>query len=107
MSAHANAIINFDTLYYAKKLQKAGFTEQQAEAQVEVIKEHNKAINDLIDNSLATKQDIKELDLKIETKTKELDLKIESIKNEIVIKLGGIVISCTGLLILLMKLFKL
>ena len=44
----------FDTLKYAKKLIKAGFTEQQAEVQAEAIKE-------LIDDKLATKRDLKVL----------------------------------------------
>ena len=103
----AQHTITFDTLQYAKKLQKAGFTEVQAEVQVEIIKEQVDAISNLIDDSLATKKDIKELDLKVETKIKELDLKIEAIKNEIIIKLGAIMVGCTGLLALLMKLFKL
>lgn len=64
-------------------------------------------INEIINNNLATKQDIKELDIKMETKIKELDLKIESIKNEIVIKLGSTIVGCTGLLVLLMRLFRL
>jgi hypothetical protein len=101
--AHALAV---GTLQYAKRLQKAGFTEAQVEVQVEVIKEQSKAFSDLIDDSLATKQDIKELDLKIETRVKELELKIEAIKNEIVIKLGGIVVATGGVMLLLMKLFR-
>jgi hypothetical protein len=101
-----HATIMFDTLRYAKKLQKAGFTEVQAEAQVEIIKEQVDAISGLIDDSLATKKDIKELDVKIETKIKELDLKIEAIKNEIIIKLGGVVVGTGGLMLLLMKLFR-
>ena len=89
MAQHATTV--FDTLQYSKRLQKAGFTEIQAETQVEIIKEQVDAINNLIDDSLATKQDIKELDLKIESVKAELTLKIESIKNEIIVKLGGIV----------------
>lgn len=45
--------------------------------------------------NLATEQDIK-----------ELDLKIEAIKNEIVIKLGGIVVGTGGIILLFMKLFR-
>lgn len=46
--------ITFDTLQYAKKLKEVGFTEQQAEIQAEAIK-------DLINDKLATKQDLREL----------------------------------------------
>ena len=45
------AATTFDTLYYAKKLREAGFTEQQAEAQAE-------ALRAVVDENLATKYDI-------------------------------------------------
>jgi|APSaa5957512622_1039677.scaffolds.fasta_scaffold108453_1 hypothetical protein len=108
MTQHA---IIFDTLRYAKKLQKAGFTEIQAETQIEIIKEQSDAINGLIDDSLATKQDIKELELKIETSKNELTLRIDAIKNELLLKLGrmivGGVVGGLGTLVVLMKVFKL
>ena len=44
-------MLSFDTSDYARQLQKAGFTEQQAEVQVD-------ALRTLIENDLATKQDI-------------------------------------------------
>lgn len=50
MSEH----IMFDTLAYAKKLKSAGFTEDQAEIQAE-------ALAEIIDEKLATKQDIRDL----------------------------------------------
>ena len=43
--------ITFDTLAYAKKLKSVGFTEDQAEVQAE-------ALVQIIDERLATKQDI-------------------------------------------------
>jgi len=46
--------VAFDTLAYAKKLKEAGFTEQQAEAQAE-------ALAEIVNERLATKQDIAEL----------------------------------------------
>lgn len=53
----ANSIA-FDTLAYAKKLVAAGFTQQQAEVQAE-------AIAEIIDERLATKQDLKELEFRL------------------------------------------
>lgn len=44
----------FDTLLYAKKLKKAGFSEAQAEVQAE-------ALADIVNNNLATKHDLKRL----------------------------------------------
>lgn len=46
-------------------MQKAGFTENQVRAQIENSKEQTIAINGLINDNLATKQDIKELEFKI------------------------------------------
>lgn len=61
------AATTFDTLMHAKKLQEKGFTYEQAEAQVEMLKE-------VIDNQLATKQDI--FDLKRDIKDIEYKLTI-------------------------------
>jgi hypothetical protein len=48
----------FDTLGYFEKLKAAGVPEQQAKAQIEVIRE-------VIEDKLATKQDIKELEYRL------------------------------------------
>ena len=50
--------IAFDTLAYAKRLKAAGFNEQQAEALAE-------AQVELIDERLATKQDLRELEYRL------------------------------------------
>ena len=49
----------FDTLTYANKLKEAGFTERQAQVQAE-------ALVAVVDSNLATKHDLKELELKFE-----------------------------------------
>ena len=58
--------ITFDTLAYARKLKSAGFTEEQAEIQAE-------ALVEIVDERLATKQDI--LELKRDIKELETTLK--------------------------------
>ena len=50
--------IAFDTLAYAKKLIEAGFTQEQAEVQAE-------ALAEIIDERLATKQDLRELEMRL------------------------------------------
>jgi hypothetical protein len=85
--------IIFDTLQYAKKLKTAGVPEKQAEV-------HAEAMAELVDNKLATKQDLRELALNITKDMKELELRMT-------IKLGGIVIGSMSLLVILLKLFKL
>lgn len=71
----------FDTLQFAKKLINAGMPQKQAEVQAE-------AIADVIEEKLATKADIKrlELDLKrVETNLeKTIELKIANSKNELI-----------------------
>ena len=69
---------SFDTLNYAKKLQEAGFTPQQAEAQAE-------ALLAVVDENLATKHDI------------------ELLRRDIIIWLGGLIIVSTTALGILMK----
>lgn len=101
-----NATLMFDTLQYAKKLQKAGVPEQQAEIQAEAFKEQNVAINNWIDDNLTTKRDLKELELAFKHDIKELDLKIEAIKKDIVIQLGSIVVGCFGILATLIVIFQ-
>ena len=49
----------FDTLGYFEKLKAAGVPEAQAKAQVEVIRE-------VIEDKLATRRDLKELELRLE-----------------------------------------
>ncbi|CAL7961639.1 conserved hypothetical protein [Gammaproteobacteria bacterium] len=66
--------ITFDTFQQAQRLQGAGFTENQVKAQIENSKEQTAAINELIDDNLATKQDVKELALATKQDIKELEL---------------------------------
>lgn len=63
-----------DTLKFAQDLEKAGFTRQQAEAQA-------KALNAALSDSIATKHDLKELEMRLTT------------------RLGGIMAACTALLL--------
>ncbi|MDP8227758.1 MAG: hypothetical protein P9L89_08990, partial [Candidatus Celaenobacter polaris] len=60
----------FDTLAYAKKLKAVGFTDEQAEVQAETFAE-------IIDEKLATKQDLKELEISLKRDMKELELRLK------------------------------
>jgi hypothetical protein len=105
----------FDTLQYANKLKAVGVPEKQAEVQAE-------AMVELIEDKLATKKDLEqaksELKKDIEQVKSELKLDIEVSKNELkrdikelelrmTIKLGSLMIAGMGVLVILMKLFKL
>ena len=98
----------FDTLTYAKKLQEAGFTEQQAEAQAE-------ALRAVVEENLATKLDLKEMegrllheielvrrDVKemetrlqqeIELLRRDVEISLKEMKTRITLRLGGLVVA--------------
>jgi hypothetical protein len=59
--------VAFDTHAQVKRLVAAGFTETQAEAEVQVISE-------LIEDQLATKRDIESIRLEIESIRREIEL---------------------------------
>lgn len=75
----------FDTVAYIDELEKAGVSEAQAKVQA-------RALTKLVDSNLATKHDIKELDLKIENFRAELKKDIELLRKDLIIKLGSMII---------------
>jgi hypothetical protein len=84
------------------RLREAGFTEKQAEAQVEVL-------SDYIEHGLATKRGLKELELAARRDLKELKLEIDSKLKELelrlTVKTAAIVGSIVGFFSLLEKFF--
>lgn len=63
--------IAFDTHIFVKKLQEAGFTEKQAEVLASTQAE-------LIDERLATKRDMKELETGLKHDIKEMEVQLEA-----------------------------
>ena len=61
------ATLTFDTLKFTKKLESAGFTQQQAEAVAEAFKDASG------EAELATKRDIERLDAKMEARFERID----------------------------------
>jgi len=57
--------VTFDTLKYVETLKEAGVPENQARAQSEALKE-------VLNTEVATKHDIKELELKIDTRFEKI-----------------------------------
>jgi hypothetical protein len=66
---HPMTALAFDTLAYVKRLKAAGVPEAQAEVQAEVLAE-------IVKDQLATKQDLRELELRLETKLAETKAEI-------------------------------
>lgn len=67
-------VTTFDTLGYFERLKSAGVPEAQARIQADALRE-------LVDSSLVTKRDLRELEYKL------------------TIRLGGIAVACTALLL--------
>jgi Holliday junction resolvasome RuvABC endonuclease subunit len=84
-----------NALKYVKILEGTGITREQAEAHVQII-------SDILEGDLATKQDLKNLEIKLDTSIDRLDKKIDSVAERVehkilqseyrsTIKLGSIV----------------
>ncbi len=74
------ALMKFDTLSWAKKLEKVGVPPQQEEVQVELIFR-------AIDDNICTKQDLRESEANVKLKLKELELKIEEVRKDLSISI--------------------
>lgn len=81
--------VHFDTLESANKLKASGVSEEQANATIEVMRQAFKA------KDIATRQDIK-----------ELEIKIESTKSETIKWVAGLMIMQVGVFIAVTKIFS-
>lgn len=100
------AVIAFDTLAYARKLEEAGFTRRQAEIQAETMREQAEAQNVLLQKTLdkydeasrkdlATKGDIQD----VRGEILRLENKIEATKHEILKWVIGTMVAQTALIV--------
>ena len=97
--------VTFNTLAYAKKLKSAGFTEEQAEIQAE-------ALIEIIEDRLATKQDMKELETTLKQDMKELETTLKRdmkelelrLKHDLTIRIGGMLTAGIVIIAALVKL---
>jgi len=78
-----------DTLSYARRLKEAGFTDRQAEAQADVLR-------DIIDSNLVTKTDL-------QIAVKELEAKIEASKNDTIKWVAAMLIGQAAVIAALIK----
>ena len=82
----------FDTLAFVKRLETAGVPSAQAEAQVEMLSDAIKKVEETRLQELATKGDVRESELKLEAK-------IESSKSETIKWVAGMFVAQTALII--------
>jgi hypothetical protein len=89
--------IVFDTLEYASRLKGAGFTDQQAEAQVQ-------ALAAIVNDNLATKQDVVLVKQDILALRQELKHDLRELEHRLTLRLGTVVSVAVGVVAALVKL---
>ena len=92
-----NNNIVFDTLQFAKRAEKAGFTKQQAEFQAE-------EMANIISNEIATKRDLVDVKNEIISDLKEIRLEMEALSNRLVLKFGAMMVAAVGVLSVVIRL---
>lgn len=80
----------FDTLGYFEKLKAAGFTEEQAKAQANALRE-------VIEERLATKADLVQMELRLTSELQKLELRMT-------LKLGAMLAASVAIVATLVKL---
>jgi hypothetical protein len=94
---HTMTAVTFDTLAFVKDLQSKGFKQEQAEGISNALK------NALTVSEVATKHDIKELEVKIKELDANMKIQLAETKAEIIKWDIGAIIFAVGLSITLVK----
>ena len=88
------ALMKFDTLSWAKKLEEAGVPPKQAEVQVDLIfraiDDNICTKHDLKELKSSSRQSLRELEGNVNIRLKELELKIEEVKKDLVVSIEGV-----------------
>jgi hypothetical protein len=88
------ATLAFDTHAFVKELTQAGMPEAQAEVLA-------RSQATLIDEKLATKQDLRDLEERLRRDMKELELRL---KHDLTLRLGSMMVVAVGVVAALVKL---
>ncbi|HEX2151508.1 MAG TPA: hypothetical protein VHG31_05870 [Stellaceae bacterium] len=88
-------ISSLDTLDISRRLKGVGFSDAQAEAVTEIIRDARSA--DLA--NLANKVDIERLEATIKAGFQRLEYKMEIVERDITIHVGGMIVAMTGVLL--------
>ncbi|MBF0462384.1 MAG: DUF1640 domain-containing protein [Magnetococcales bacterium] len=89
----------FDTLAFVRRLETAGVPSAQAEAQVEMLSDAIKKVEETRLQELATKGDVRESELRLENKIESVRKDIESSKSETIKWVAGMFVAQTALII--------
>ena len=97
------ATLTFDTHAFVKELTQAGMPEEQAEVLA-------RSQATLIDEKLATKQDLKELELRLKRDIQELKRDMQEmelrLKHDLTLRLGSMIVVAIGVVAALVKLLS-
>lgn len=74
------ALIAFDTLKYASRLEKSGFERKQA---VELAEAQAEVLSDLMQEKLATKEDLRETKIALQAQIQEVRTELHGVKTEL------------------------
>ena len=85
-----------DTLKYVNILESKGFTREQAEAQVGLVR-------DVMYEELATRQDLKDLRTELKADMAELRSDLKSLEFKLIIKMGTLMTIMTGIILAVLK----
>lgn len=91
------AAVTFDTLKFVKTLEASGVPHAQAEAISDAVREaHDSA-------DLATRGDLRELELRLESRFAEVDAKLDKLSLQLTVRLGGIIVAAVGVLGIMLR----
>jgi hypothetical protein len=86
----------FDTLGYFEKLKAAGMPEEQAKVVANTMRE-------VVEERLATKADLRELEIRLETR---LDIRLAELKNDLLRWVLGIAVGQVAIIVALFAVIK-
>jgi hypothetical protein len=85
-----------DTLKYVNILESKGFTREQAEAQVGLVR-------DVMYEELATRQDLKDLRTELKSEMAEIRSDLKNLEFKLIIKMGTLMTIMTGIILAVLK----
>jgi hypothetical protein len=93
-------VSRFNTLKYAKILEEVGFSREQAETSVKILVE-------IMEDKLASKQDLQTLELELQNSMFQLDSKLESrliqMEHKLTIRMGTMLAASIAVLTAIQK----
>lgn len=87
----------FNTLRYARMLEEVGFSREQAETSVKILVE-------IMEDKLASKQDLQDLRVEMENRFTQVDAKFALLESRLTVKMGTMLAASIAILTAIQKL---